>query len=70
MSTVSVIVHIVKGSYLDPYIRKLIIGLGLGVIGGAQIGALLSHKIKGNLIIRALAVSLILVGIRILVMAL
>lgn len=70
MSIVSVLVHIGKGSYHNPYILKLVIYLGLGVIAGAQLGALLSHKLKGNLIIRALALSLAAVGVRILVMSL
>ena len=66
MATVSVIVHAVKGSYHDPKILHMVIGLTIGVIPGAQIGAWLSHKIKGHTIIRVLAVCLGLVGIRIL----
>lgn len=66
MSTVSVIVHAIKGSYNDPKILYMVIGLIIGVIPGAQIGAWLSHKLKGNTIIRVLAVCLGLVGIRIL----
>ena len=38
-------------------------------VAGAQLGALLSHKIKGKSIIRALAVCLAIVGIRILLSA-
>ena len=66
MATVSVIVHALKGSYHDPKILHMVIGLIIGVIPGAQIGAWLSHKIKGHNIIRALALCLGLVGIRIL----
>jgi uncharacterized membrane protein YfcA len=66
MSTVSVIVHAIKGSYNDPKILHMVIGLIIGVIPGAQIGAWLSHKLRGNTIIRVLAVCLGLVGIRIL----
>jgi hypothetical protein len=66
MATVSVIVHAVKGSYSDPKILHMVIGLIIGVIPGAQIGAWLSHKLKGYTIIRVLAVCLGLVGIRIL----
>jgi uncharacterized membrane protein YfcA len=66
MATVSVIVHAIKGSYTDPKILHMVIGLIIGVVPGAQIGAWLSHKIKGHTIIRALAVCLGLVGIRIL----
>jgi uncharacterized membrane protein YfcA len=66
MATVSVIVHAINGSYHDPKILHMVIGLTIGVIPGAQIGAWLSHKIKGHTIIRVLAVCLGLVGIRIL----
>jgi len=66
MATVSVVVHIAKGNYNDPHILRMVVGLSMGVIAGAQLGALLSHKIKGNIIIRALAVCLGLVGMRIL----
>lgn len=67
MATVSVIVHISQGSYNDPLILKMVIGLIIGVVPGAQLGAYLSRKIKGKMIIKALAVSLGIVGIRILI---
>lgn len=67
MATVSVIVHIYQGSYSDPLILKMTIGLIIGVIPGAQLGAFLSRKIKGKMIIKALSVSLAIVGIRILI---
>jgi uncharacterized membrane protein YfcA len=66
MATVSVIVHAVKGHYDNPEIIKMIVFLAIGVIPGAQIGAYLSHRIKGHIIIKVLACCLILVGIRIL----
>lgn len=66
MCTVSVIVHAIKGSYSDPKIFHMVIGLIIGVVPGAQLGAWLSHKLKSNTIIRVLAVCLGLVGIRIL----
>jgi len=40
--------------------------LAVGVIAGAQLGAYLSHKIKGQVIVKALAVSLAVVGVRLL----
>ena len=67
MATVSVIVHITQGSYHDPLIVKMVIGLVIGVIPGAQLGAFLSRKIHGKMIIKALAVSLGIVGLRILI---
>ncbi len=66
MSTVSVIVHAIRGSYHDAGVLKMILWLSLGVIPGAQLGAYLSHKIKSRTIIRALAVCLAVVGLRIL----
>ena len=65
MSTVSVITHIIRGSYTHEATR-MVIGLAIGVIPGAQLGAYLSHKIKTHLIIRILAICLSLVGIRLL----
>jgi uncharacterized membrane protein YfcA len=66
MSVVSVVVHVVQGSYRDPGIQRMVLSLGTGAIIGAQIGAYFSHRIRGRAIERALAVSLGLVGIRIL----
>lgn len=57
-------VHYFKGDLQDGYHE--IIFLGLGVIGGAQIGAALSNKVKEGLIIRSLAIALAVVAIRIL----
>lgn len=67
MSTVSVIVHYLQGNYDDPLVRKMVIGLAVGVIPGAQLGAFLSRKINGKYIIKALAVSIAIVGIKILI---
>ncbi len=66
MASVSVMVHIINGSYNDPHVFKLTLLLSIGVLGGAQLGAMLSHKIRGQIIIRVLAVCLGLVGLRIL----
>ena len=66
MSTVSVVVHIFQGSYNDPHVLKMLAGLCLGVIPGAQLGAYISHRIETTLIVRILAVCLALVGLRIL----
>ena len=67
MATVSVIVHIAGGSYDDPVILKMTIGLIIGVVPGAQLGAYLSRSMHGRMIIKALAISLGIVGVRILV---
>lgn len=66
MATVSVIVHALKGNYSDPYILHMIVWLSIGAIAGAQLGAFFSHKIKTTAIIKALAVCLGLVGLRLL----
>jgi uncharacterized membrane protein YfcA len=48
MSLVSVIVHAVKGNYNDSHVLRMVTGLSIGAIGGAQLGAYLSHKIKAT----------------------
>ena len=67
MATVSVVTHYFQGSYNNPVVVKMLIGLAIGVIPGAQLGAYLSRRMKGRVIIKALAVSLAIVGIRILI---
>ena len=66
MSTVSVIVHILQGSYHEAHVLKIVLGLCLGVIPGAQLGAYISHKLQTRLIIKILAFCLAIVGLRIL----
>lgn len=67
MATVSVIVHYLEGNYNDPLIMKMVIGLAIGVIPGAQLGAYLSRKMNGKYIIKSLAVSIGVVGVKILI---
>lgn len=67
MAAVSVVVHYSNGGYDNPIIWKMALGLIVGVIPGAQLGAYLSRKIGGKAIIRSLAVCLAIVGIRIFV---
>ncbi len=68
MATVSVVIHVFSGDYADPQVLKMTLCIIMGVVPGAQAGAALSRVLKGRIIIRALAVSLALVGIRILLM--
>jgi len=68
MATVTVVTHAVNGSYTDHHVQMMILGLCLGVIPGAQLGAYLSHRLHSDLIIRLLAISLALVGLRMLVL--
>lgn len=55
--------HWIKGD-LDSGIHEILF-LGMGVIVGAQVGAALSHKLKGILIIRALAIAIGIVALRV-----
>ena len=67
MATVSVLAHFFEGNYQNPLVIKMVIGLAIGVIPGAQAGAYLSRKINEKIIIKALAISIGIVGIKILV---
>lgn len=66
MATVSVTVHIINGNYNDSFVLTMVISLIAGVIPGAQMGAYLSKILKGSFIIKALAICLGIVGLRIL----
>lgn len=66
MSVVSVSVHWMAGNYDDPFVGRLCLGLGLGVLPGAQLGAYLSHRLPTRRIVQILAVCLGIVGVRIL----
>jgi uncharacterized membrane protein YfcA len=59
-----VVVHLFNGS-LAPVAGR-IAPLAIGVVGGAQAGARLSTKIHGKWILRALALALASVGVRLL----
>lgn len=67
MASATVATHFFEGTYADAQVQHLVLGLVIGIIPGAQVGAVLSHKIHGKAIIRALAICLVLVGVRILV---
>jgi len=69
MATVSVVVHVLEGSYHAPGVLKMVFALAIGVIPGAILGANLSRRVRGRFIIKALAISLALVGIRIFISA-
>lgn len=64
MALAGTVTHIIDGTFTpESYMQTLY--LGIGVIAGAQIGARLSKKIKGLLILKVLAGALFLVGLRI-----
>lgn len=62
--------HVVAGSltWHEPLVQAS--AIGCGAIGGAQIGARLSTRVRGPLIIRALGAALLLVGLRLALVAL
>lgn len=64
MAFAGTVTHIIDGSYTWDSAVKTIY-LAIGVIIGAQLGAKLSKKIKANFIIKALAIALCIVGVRI-----
>lgn len=66
MATISVVVHIINGDYNSTLALRLLAGLAIGVIPGAQLGAALSHRIPTGIIIKVLAVCLGLVALRVL----
>ena len=57
-----VITHLVLGTEAINW--PIVLCLALGIIPGAQLGARLSHKLRGTLIIRLLALALVILGIR------
>ena len=67
MALTGTVVHIATGAFHHGIRRT--IALAIGVLIGAQLGALLSSRIKGIWILRGLAIALGLVGIRILILA-
>jgi hypothetical protein len=67
MTLAGTMVHLVDGDLAGQSAR--IGALAIGVIPGAQAGALLSNRIHGALIIRSLALGLVLVGIRVAALA-
>lgn len=68
MALTGTIVHIVTGTFSHGVHRT--VALAIGVLLGAQLGALLSNRIKGTWIIQGLAIALGFVGARILISAL
>lgn len=67
-SFTSLIVHFTDGSLNN--VIEMAVCIGIGAIIGAQLGARLSKKIKGSILMVCLASALILVGIRILILGL
>lgn len=68
MCGTATLVHILGGAFAHGGVRRTV-ALSVGVIIGAQVGARLSNRIRGDWIIRGLAVALGLVAVRILWLA-
>jgi uncharacterized membrane protein YfcA len=64
MSLAATLVHIGTGAFACGVRRTIV--LSLGMIIGAQLGAILSGRLRGPLIVRGLAAALGLVGLRLL----
>lgn len=64
MSAEGTAVHIISGTLQWDRSTFQALALAMGAVPGAQAGAFLSRKVHGGIILRALAVALILVGIR------
>jgi uncharacterized membrane protein YfcA len=62
MATAGTITHVVSGDLAGLATQTVL--LGVGAVIGAQIGARLSTRVHGLLIVRALALALALVGLR------
>ncbi len=67
MALTGTTVHIVTGTFSHGIHRT--IALAIGVLLGAQIGALLSNRMQGKWIIQGLAIALGMVGARLCIMA-
>ena len=65
MALAATFVHIVTGGFEQGGVQRTV-ALSLGMIIGAQLGAILSDRLRGHLIVRLLAVALALVGLRVL----
>ncbi|MCB2185302.1 MAG: sulfite exporter TauE/SafE family protein [Deltaproteobacteria bacterium] len=63
MALTGTLVHVLESSFAHG--THHMISLAIGVVAGAQLGALLSNHLKGGWIIRSLALALGLVGVRI-----
>lgn len=67
MSLTGTLVHVVTGAF-ERGVRRTMF-LAIGVLLGAQLGALFSSRVRGRWIIRGLALGLAFLGVRILVTA-
>jgi uncharacterized membrane protein YfcA len=62
MAIVGAVTHVAAGDLTDTWPRAVLIGVG--AVAGAQVGARLSTRVHGDVIIRILAVALVIVALR------
>jgi uncharacterized membrane protein YfcA len=67
MALAGTVVHVMTGTFAHGVRRTIL--LAIGVLFGAQLGAYFSNRVRGDWIIRGLAVALAFVGFRILSVA-
>lgn len=67
MALTGTVVHVIDGTLGLAELPSLL-ALAVGAAGGAQLGAMLSRRLHGRWILRALAIALALVGVRVLVL--
>ena len=63
-------VHVIQGTLSPDRALEQALLISAGAIPGAQLGARLARRLHGPVIIRALAIALILVGLRLALLAL
>ena len=68
MSLIGTVTHVLMGDFAHGIRRTL--ALAVGVLVGAQLGALLSQRLRGITLIRILALGLVLFGIRLIIQTL
>ncbi|MGE0059070.1 MAG: sulfite exporter TauE/SafE family protein [Dehalococcoidia bacterium] len=61
----SAMVHLLAGDYEGGYMRTA--ALAVGVIAGAQVGAIISARLHGAIIVRFMAIALLALGARLLI---
>ena len=62
MATVATVTHVVAGDLADSWPRAVYVAIG--AVAGAQLGARLSTRVKGPVIVRVLAAALVIVALR------
>jgi uncharacterized protein len=68
MSGEATLVHLLDGSLGGEQLVKAA-ALAVGAVPGAQVGAILSHRIKGRAVLLMLAVAIVLLGVRLILRA-